>query len=64
MLLCYSVSMTEIEKARAIAERALKTINFREEQEKFNVWVALLNLENLYGNAESVQAVSLTCNIP
>lgn len=40
---------TEIEKARAIARRALSTISFREEQEKLNVWCALLNLENLYG---------------
>jgi hypothetical protein len=40
---------TEIEKARAIAHRALSTISFREEQEKLNVWCALLNLENLYG---------------
>lgn len=29
----------------------------REEQEKLNVWVALLNLENLYGTEESLQKV-------
>lgn len=28
----------------------------REEQEKLNVWVALLNLENLYGSEESLRA--------
>ena len=27
----------------------------REEQEKLNVWVALLNLENLYGSEESLK---------
>jgi len=46
---------TEIEKAKAVAERALKTINYRKEQEKFNIWVGLLNLENLYGTKESLQ---------
>lgn len=46
---------TEIEKARAVARKALKTISFREEQEKLNVWVALLNLENLYGTSESLE---------
>lgn len=30
---------------------------FREEQEKLNVWVALMNLENLYGTQESLVKV-------
>lgn len=29
----------------------------REEQEKLNVWVALLNLENMYGSQESLDKV-------
>lgn len=29
----------------------------REEQEKLNVWVALLNLENMYGTVESLKKV-------
>ena len=29
----------------------------REEQEKLNIWVAYLNLENMYGTAESIKAV-------
>ena len=29
----------------------------REEQEKLNVWVALLNLENMYGSEESLKKV-------
>ncbi|XP_029285082.1 protein RRP5 homolog isoform X2 [Cottoperca gobio] len=48
---------TQIEQARAVAERALKTISFREEQEKLNVWVALLNLENMYGTEEGLKKV-------
>jgi rRNA biogenesis protein RRP5 len=48
-----SLQATEIEKARAVAQRALSTISFREEQEKLNVWCALLNLENLYGTQVS-----------
>ena len=39
----------QIEKARQVAELALTTINFREEQEIFNVWVAYLNLESQHG---------------
>lgn len=41
------------DKARQIGERALQTISFREEQEKFNIWIALLNLENKFGNDET-----------
>ncbi|XP_077380962.1 protein RRP5 homolog isoform X2 [Festucalex cinctus] len=48
---------TQIEQARAVAERAIKTISFREEQEKQNVWVALLNLEIMYGTEESLKKV-------
>ncbi|KAF9664808.1 hypothetical protein SADUNF_Sadunf16G0056600 [Salix dunnii] len=46
----FMLSLADIEKARSIAERALNTINFREEDEKLNIWVAYFNLENEYGN--------------
>ncbi|XP_063228605.1 protein RRP5 homolog isoform X2 [Bacillus rossius redtenbacheri] len=55
--MAFHLQATEIEKARAVAEKALKTISFREEAEKLNVWVALLNLENLYGTTESLNSV-------
>ncbi|KAM6391097.1 protein RRP5 homolog isoform 3-T3 [Pluvialis apricaria] len=55
--MAFHLQATEIEKARAVAERALKTICFREEQEKLNIWVALLNLENMYGTEESLMKV-------
>ena len=55
--MAFQLQMTEIEKAREVAERALKTINFRDAQEKLNVWVAFLNLENSYGTTESLLKV-------
>ncbi|XP_010127609.1 PREDICTED: protein RRP5 homolog [Chlamydotis macqueenii] len=55
--MAFHLQATEIDKARAVAERALKTICFREEQEKLNVWVALLNLENMYGTEETLMKV-------
>lgn len=42
---------------RPVAERALKAIHYREEGEKFNVWVAWLNLENAYGAPDPAEAV-------
>ncbi|TMW51970.1 hypothetical protein DOY81_002960, partial [Sarcophaga bullata] len=49
----FHLQSTEIDKARAVARRALKTINFRNSDEQINIWVALLNLELRYGNKES-----------
>ena len=36
------LSQTEMDKARQVAEQALKTINVREQDERLNVWKALM----------------------
>ncbi|MED6145261.1 hypothetical protein PIB30_023503 [Stylosanthes scabra] len=46
----FMISLADVEKARSIAERALRTINIREEDEKLNIWKAFFNLENKFGN--------------
>lgn len=53
----FQLQLSEVEKAREIADRALLTINYREEQEKLNIWIALLNLENSFGTDESLDEV-------
>ena len=53
----FQLPLSELDKAREIARRAIQTINFREEKERLNVWIALLNLENVYGTEDSLQAV-------
>lgn len=50
----FQLQLGEIDKSREIAERALKTINYRDEQEKMNIWIAILNLENSFGSDESL----------
>ncbi|KAJ3122551.1 rRNA biogenesis protein rrp5 [Physocladia obscura] len=52
--MAFHLQMAEIGKAREVGERALKVISFREPQELINVWVALLNLENAYGDRDSL----------
>ena len=54
--MAFNLKLDEVAKARDIAERALRTIHIREEGEKLNVWIALLNLENTYGDAETLDA--------
>ena len=44
-------------KARRVAERAILKINFREEQEKLNIWSAWLNLEYKFGTPSSLESV-------
>ncbi|KAF2681518.1 rRNA biogenesis protein-like protein RRP5 [Lentithecium fluviatile CBS 122367] len=46
--------LSEIEKARQIARRALVTINPREEKERLDVWTALLHLENDFASDDLV----------
>ncbi|PFH54835.1 hypothetical protein AMATHDRAFT_72594 [Amanita thiersii Skay4041] len=50
----FQLELSEVDKARDVARRAINTINFREEQERLNVWIALLNLENVYGTGDSL----------
>ncbi|KAF8337933.1 uncharacterized protein EI90DRAFT_3041094 [Cantharellus anzutake] len=53
----FQLQLSEVEKARQIARRALNTINFREGKEKLNVWIAYLNLEITFGTNETMEAV-------
>ncbi|RKP16522.1 protein prenylyltransferase [Rozella allomycis CSF55] len=52
--MAFHLKLSEIDKARNVAEKALKSISFRNEQEKFNVWMALINLENKFGSEISL----------
>jgi rRNA biogenesis protein RRP5 len=60
--MAFLISLGETDRARAVAERALAGISYREEGEKFNVWVAWLNLENAYGSPDPAAAVMALFN--
>ncbi|KAK4539952.1 hypothetical protein LTR36_009922 [Oleoguttula mirabilis] len=55
--MAFQLGLSEVQKARDIAERALRTIHIREVEEKANIWVAWINLEVEYGDDESVDEV-------
>lgn len=55
--MAFQLELGEVDKARQIAERALKTITLGLDSEKLNVWVALLNLENTFGNEDTLEEV-------
>ena len=51
--------------ARTVVKRALEKINFREEKERFNIYMAWFNLENNFGTEDDTNKVfkeALQCN--
>ena len=55
--MAFQLQLGEVQKARDVAERALRTIHIRELDEKANVWIAWINLEVEYGEEERVEEV-------
>ncbi|KAI9219327.1 hypothetical protein BC828DRAFT_406796 [Blastocladiella britannica] len=55
--MAFQLKLADVTKARAVAERAIQVIHYREEQEKLNVWVAWLNLENQFGDRSSLETL-------
>ena len=53
----YYLMSANIDGARSIAERALSTISFREEDEKYNIWITYLNTEYKFGNNSTFEKV-------
>ncbi|KAF1745156.1 hypothetical protein MXB_2597 [Myxobolus squamalis] len=51
----YYLQSLELDKARIISERALKTICYRETQEIHNIWFSIVNMECMYGTKESFE---------
>lgn len=39
-----------MEASRKIAERAVKSVSISNEEDKFNIWIAYMNLENNFGS--------------
>lgn len=54
--MAFHMQLSDFEAARSVADRALKTINYRREAEKLNIWLALINLENNFGTEESLES--------
>ena len=57
--MAFQLQLSEVTKARGIAERAIRTIVHSKDTdtEFVNVWVAYLNLENTYGSDETLEEV-------
>lgn len=63
--MAHHMQTCEYDLARAVAKRALERINFREEGERLNIFLAWLNLENSFGSQDTLDVVlkeALQCN--
>ncbi|OII76937.1 S1 RNA binding domain-containing protein [Cryptosporidium andersoni] len=45
----YFLELDELEKARIVAERALRNVSYSEDMERWNIWIAYLNMEIAFG---------------
>lgn len=55
--MAFQMQVSELAKAREVAERAVATIDSTEETEKLNAWIAYLNLEVRFGNDDTVDGI-------
>ena len=46
-----------IDSARRVAERAVKSVSISNEEDKLNIWVAYMNLENNFGTQQTLEKV-------
>lgn len=55
--MAFHLKLGDADQARAVGERGLESIGLGRDSEKLNVWIALLNLENAYGEDDSIDAM-------
>lgn len=53
--MAFCIQMSQLEKGRSIAERALETIALEKEIDRTNVWVAYINMEAQFGGMNDMK---------
>jgi len=48
--MAFMIDKLGMESSRKVAERAVKSVSISNEEDKFNIWVAYMNLENNFGS--------------
>ncbi|KAJ8920750.1 hypothetical protein NQ315_004890 [Exocentrus adspersus] len=51
----FHAAATDLDKARSVAKRALETIDMTFIDDKFNIWITMLNMENMFGTKDSFE---------
>ena len=52
--MAFMLDKLDMEAARRVAQRAIKSVSMTAEDEKLNVWIAYMNLESKFGTDETL----------
>ena len=55
----YMLDNIDVDAARKVAERAVKGVSVSNDQDKLNIWTAYMNLENNFGNQQTLAKVTV-----
>ena len=44
-----------VDAARRVAEKAVSSVSISNEEDKLNLWIAYMNLENNFGTQKSIE---------
>lgn len=53
--MAYYLRMKDPEKARGVADRGVRRISTKEDQERLNLWIAFLNFEAEFGTSQTLE---------
>lgn len=56
--MAFILDKLDLTAARKIAERGVQSISMTAENDKLNMWIAYMNLENQFGTDDSLQEVT------
>lgn len=56
--MAFILDKLDLAAARKIAERGVQSISMTAENDKLNLWIAYMNLENQFGTDDSLQAIT------
>lgn len=56
--MAFILDKLDLSAARKIAERGVQSISMTAENDKLNLWIAYMNLENQFGTEDSLQEVT------
>lgn len=55
--MAFILEKLDVGASRRVAERAVKSVSISNEHDKLNIWIAFMNMENNFGNQDSLSAI-------
>ena len=55
--MAFILEKLDVGAGRRVAERAVKSVSISNELDKLNIWIAFMNMENNFGNQDSLSAI-------